>query len=227
MGVMAHRGLVRLRIGITAFRVTEVHVQVRQILQHDGVILRRQFADDLQFLVRQACPSRVIGVAVQDAGDPSALQVTLQFVPQTAATEVGDVESLDTAANDTALHLLHGETGVEKENRVFLRVQLDEHHVERKSRLHRTHGRQDALRRTLQVNESTDELRTPFLHLGNTDDIRVMGGTAVEQRLMLGLDTDLRGRQTRLAKRHVDILDARRLLNTAHNARQLTDTGIA
>ena len=227
MRVAPYTRLVRLRIRMTAVRRTEVHVHIRQVLQHDRIVLRCQLTDDLQFLLRQTRPGRVVRVAVQNTCDTTAHQVPLQLVLQLRTAVVRDIKRIDPATYHAALHLLHRETWIQKQDRVAFRVQLDQHHVQRKSRLHRTHRRQDTLRRTLQTDESANELRTPFLHFGYADDVRIMRRTTLQQGLMLRLDSDLRSRQPRFTQRHVHVLHTRRLLDVLHHARQLTDTRVA
>ena len=99
MGVMSYRRLIGLRVRVTAVRITEVHIQIREVLQHDGVILRCQLADYAQLLVRETRPGGVIGVTEQDSGYTAALQVPLQLLTQFVPSEIGYVERIYPAAD--------------------------------------------------------------------------------------------------------------------------------
>ena len=70
--VAAHRRLVG-RLERLAQVLTEVHGKVGQVLYHHSVVARGQLADGLEFLLVEAHPRGIVGIAVDDAADVSPL----------------------------------------------------------------------------------------------------------------------------------------------------------
>ena len=68
VGIMGHGGLVG---GLEGLRevLTEVHGKVGQVFHDDGIVLRGQFANGLQLLLRHAYPCRIVRVGVDNGAD--------------------------------------------------------------------------------------------------------------------------------------------------------------
>ena len=111
LGVTAYSRLIRCLIRHAAF-LAEVHIEVCQVFDDNDIVFRSQSADDLQFLLRQAHPTRVVGVGEEHGSYTAGLEVTLQFGFQFIAAEVCYVKRIHAHADNLALLLLYRETGV-------------------------------------------------------------------------------------------------------------------
>ena len=208
-----------------AARIAEVHIKVSQILQHNNIILGRKRTDDLQFFLGETHPGGVVRIGIEHGCDASRLEMPLQFGTQVFAAMIDKVNRLHLGAYNTALHLLHRETGIDEENGILLIVYLGDHHIKGKSALHRSHRRQDTLIGTVDIGKSTEKLRSPMFDLRNADDIGVMGAAAVKEGLVLGLDTHLFGGQTGFTYLHMHELHAGGFLYVLDYSHELADRG--
>ena len=130
VGVVRHASHVR-RLERRAQILTEVHCHIRKVLNHNNVVLCGKAADDFQLLVVQAHPRRVVRARIEHRADVALLEVTLDFSFEFVAAEIGNVERRHLDTDNARLHFLHGESWVDVEHGVLLRVELRAEHKRR------------------------------------------------------------------------------------------------
>ena len=59
--------------------LAEVHAEIGEVLEDEYVVLVGHVADDLQLLLGETDPGRIVGVGVHDGVDVALLEVALQF----------------------------------------------------------------------------------------------------------------------------------------------------
>ena len=121
---VAGDGGLERRLAGAAQLFAEVHAEVGEVLHDDRVVLRRQPADDLQFLFREADPRRVVRVGVDDRRDVALAQIAFELLAQLLGAVVVDVERDARDVHQMRLAPLHGETRVDEEDLPALRVEL-------------------------------------------------------------------------------------------------------
>ena len=104
--------------------LAEIHGKVSQVLHHNHIILRSQLTNRLQFILIETDPRRVVGITIHDGADITLIQIRHQLVVQLLSTVVIHIEGLVLPAHHLQLHLLHRETRVDKQHRIFLLVSL-------------------------------------------------------------------------------------------------------
>ena len=156
LGVACYGWLVRWLERLRTI-LTEVHIKVCEILDNHNVILRSHTADDLQLLLVQAHPRRVVRVRVDHTADATRREYLLQLSLEGLATVVDNVERLDADALNLTLKLLNREAWVDEQNSITVVTHLRECRKCCEGTLHRAHRRHDADRRDIQVDEGLDE----------------------------------------------------------------------
>ena len=223
--VAGHRGLVG-RLERHTEILAEVHGEVSQVLHHDGVVLRRQFADGLQLALREAHPRGVVGIRIHDGADVALLEIALQLAAQLRAAEIIDVEGLVVHALHLQLHLLHGEAGVDEQHRVLRLRRLRAGEERGEGALHGTRDWYTALGGDVHADEGLHEARGLLLQFRIALDVGIAVGDAVLERLDLRPDAHLGSGQTGDAHLHLDELHPTLLLGHGCHLLHFADGGL-
>ena len=123
------------------------------------------------------------------------------------------------------MHLLYGESWVDKQHRVLALVGLRTGKERGKGALHGAADGHAALWRYVYINKSLDESRGLHLQFGQTLNVRIRVGYAVLQRLDLRVHTYLCGRQSWYAHLHLNIFHATLLFGGGSYLLHLADSG--
>ena len=91
IGITGYARLVR-RLERTSEVLAEIHGKIGEVLYDDHVVFVGHLADDLQLLIGEAEPSRIVRVGIDDSRDIPFLEVTFQFLFQFVATEIIYIE---------------------------------------------------------------------------------------------------------------------------------------
>ncbi len=203
VGVMGHRCLIGRLEGMRQV-LAEVHGEVGQILEDDGVVARCQLSDAAQLVVVEAYPRRVVGVGVDDARNVASGQDLVELGNELVATVVVDVEADVPEPDDVALGGLYREARVDEEDGVLVGTSQMEGGEDGKRALHRTDGGDASLRPEVDADVGLDEARGGLLQAVDAGIGRIDGCTAFVEGLLLGLDAYLRGLQSGDAHLEVD-----------------------
>ena len=137
------------------------------------------------------------------------------------------IESLILNTHHLQLLFLHGETGIDEEHSVFLRVILRAEREGSIAALHASHDGYAALSVHIQTDEGLDEARSLMLQGGQTLDVGILTGNAITQGIDLSLNANLGSRQTGDAHLHLDKLHAGLALGILCYALHLANGGSA
>ena len=209
---MAHARLIR-RLERHAEVFAEVHCKIGEVFEHNRVVLRGEFADGAQFVLRQTHPRGIVRIRVNHGADVAFRQITLDFRTQFFTAIVVNIESFVLHALHLQLHFLDGEARVDEQHGVFLWVGLRTSQKRRESALHRTHDGNTTLGGDVDADKRLHEARSLLFQFGIALNVRILRGDAVPKCLDLRLHADLCGRQARNAHLHLDILHARLLFS--------------
>ena len=226
VGIASYRWLIWCLEWLRAI-LAEIHIEVCQILDNHNIVLRSHTTDNLQLLLVETHPRWVVRVRVDHTADTTRRQYLLKFCLESLAAIVDNVERLVANALHATLCLLHREAWVDEEDSIAILTHLREGHKRCKSTLHRTYRRHEASRWNVDVDEGLNEARCLLCEGLDTGDERILRTYTREQRLVLGLDTDLLCWQARLANLHTDILHAHLSLDILNDANKLTNRGCA
>ena len=212
VGVAGHGGQEGLRVGMA--QVTPVvHAEIGQVLHHDDVVLRGQAADDLQLVLLQTDPGRIVGIGIDDGGHVAAGEHLLQLGLQSGGPAVRiDVEFVPAYAQDAELRLLDGETRVDEEDLVLAGNALGTGDEGAERTGHRSRGRDAAARRDVHVDEGLHETRGRRLQFRHAGRCRILRSDAAVQRPLLGGHAVRVDGQAGRALVHADERDAGLLL---------------
>ena len=118
VGIACHCGLVRLLVGVGEV-ATEIHGKVGKVFQHDEIILCGELSYAFQFVLVEAYPRRVVGVAIHNTADVLLLHYLLNLVDEGVTTITVYIKSDMPNANHLTLGGLHGESGIDEEHSRF------------------------------------------------------------------------------------------------------------
>ena len=207
-------------------RFAEIHAEVGEVLDDDGVVPRGQLADRAQLVLREADPRRIVGVRVDDGRHVACGEDALNLRPQLFAPVIVDVERLRGNAENAHLTALHGESGVDEEDFAPLRVELRAEQECGEAALHRPDGGDAAPGGHLYVEEGFQEARRLRLEFRNAEHVGILRRDARLQGRAFGLDARPFGRQPRHAHFEVEELHARVALHRAGDVARLADRGL-
>ena len=200
VGIACHRGLIGSLVGMGEV-ATEVHGKVGKVFQYDEVIFSGESADTFQFVLVEAYPRRVVGVAIHNTADVLLLYYLLNLVDEGVTTITVYIKSDMPNANHLTLGGLHGESGIDEEHSRFALLIGSEGMMPDgecgKCALHRSCGRNAAQRVDIHSDESLHEFRCCLFDAWNTTIRRIDGGATVGESLLFGLQCYVRWFETR------------------------------
>ena len=135
----------------------EVHAEVGEVFHDDDIVFVGHFANDAQFLVGEAHPSRVVGVGIEHAVDVAFAEHFFQFGAKFLAAIFVDVEVLHGDAEHLVLEFVDGEARVDEQDGVLFRVGMSANHERGKGALHGSNGRNAVGGVNVEVKEVLDE----------------------------------------------------------------------
>ena len=91
----------------------------RGFLNTGGFFSGSQLADRTQLILGEAYPRRIVGVRIDDGGDVALCEVAFQLRAQFFGAVFIDVERCAGDIEDLHLVALHGESGVDEEDRIL------------------------------------------------------------------------------------------------------------
>ena len=219
-------GRLERRFERTAQIASEIHREVGQVFEHDRVVLRGQLADNLQFLLFEADPGRIVRVRIDDRRDISLFQKAFQLIAQRCSPIVENVELAVFDTQYFQLRFLDRESRVDEQHGILTGRALarDDERAERSR--DRSGSRNTGFRRDVYVQEGLYEARGFAFELRNAFGGRVDGCDTGVERRFFGGDSYLVGAQARYALVHPDERDARALLQGRGQQHYLSDRGL-
>ena len=220
--VPGHGGLVG-RIERASQGFAEVHAKVGEVFDDDGVVSGSQLADRTQLILGEAYPRRIVGVRIDDGGDVALCEVAFQLWAQFFGAVFIDVERCAGDIEDLHLVALHGESGVDEEDRILPGRELRAEQESRETALHRPDCRDAALRCDPDVEERADETRSLLFEFGDAEHVGVLRRHARLQGPAFGFDPRLFGRKPRHAHFEVQEFHPRLRFHDAGYVARLAD----
>ena len=118
VGIPRHCRLIRRRIRNRPV-LPEIHAHVGHVFQSDDIIFRTHFADYPEFFLRQAHPGRVVRVRVDHRADFSVTEQRFQFLSESLATAVVNIEHAGRKSDDIGLDIMGREARIQVDDGVF------------------------------------------------------------------------------------------------------------
>ena len=137
--------------------MTEVHAEISLVFQHNHIVLRSQFSDNLQLTFFQTNPCRIIRVRIYHSGNISLRQETFQFGTQRFTTEIMNVEQLPLNTQNAQLRFLYRETRINEQDLVLSRNSLGTSDKSTERSCHRTGSGQTCPRRNINIDKGFHE----------------------------------------------------------------------
>lgn len=128
--------------------------------------------DDLQLLVGEAEPSRIVRVGIDHRGNIAFGKMRFQGLTQSLATIFVYVERLIFIAHNGYLLFLHGESGVDKQDGVFSRRTLSGRKERGVCALHGTGYGYATLWVYIYIYKRLDKAGSLLFHFGSSVDVQ-------------------------------------------------------
>ena len=224
VGIAGNGSLIR-RLKGNAQVLAEVHGKIGEVFHHYYIVAGGQLTNHLQFLFVQANPCRVIRVAIHNGTDVSLFKIALQLCFKLRTAVIINIECFELHAHHLQLHLLNGETGIDEEYGVFLRVSLTTGQKRCKSSLHAAAHGNASLGGNVNTDERLHETRGFFLQFGITLNVGIRMCYSVVQCLYLCLNAYLGCRKAGDAHLHFDEFYSRSRFRLGGDLLHLTDSG--
>ena len=200
-----------------------IHAEVGQVLHDDGVVFRRQLADDLQFTLFQADPGRVVGIGVHDGGHVTGGELLFQFRTQPFPAVRIDVKLLPGDAEHAKLGFLDGETRIDEQDFVLPGNTLRAGDEGTEGTGHGSRRRNAAGRVDVHVDECLDKTGGRFFQFGNAVRRRILGTDAPFQGFLLRFYAIAVRRQARRTLVHADKRNTRLPFQILGDEQDFTD----
>ena len=223
IGITGYARLVR-RLERTSEVLAKIHGKIGEIFYDDHVVFVGHLADDLQLLVGEAKPSRIVRVGIDHRSNIAFGKMRFQGLTQSLATIFVYVERLIFIAHNGYLLFLHGESGVDKQDGVFSRRTLSGRKERGVCALHGTGYGYATLWVYIYIYKRLDKAGSLLFHFGSSVDVRVDRRYTVTKGFDLSVYAYLSGFQARYAHFHMDELGSRFLFQLRGYGNYLPDS---